>query len=182
MNFVPPSGTTLIEQNEAKDLIPAHIRLHSELNEYEAANILSAQVWLLARPRGDALETKFVHTVHRKMFDRTWRWAGKARRTDKNIGGAWYEVPLKLRALLGDVQAQVKYRAYPPLEIATRYHHRLVAIHVFENGNGRHARMMADLLLQQLSGERLPWGEGARVPPPWTALDLYERLTSGRCR
>jgi Fic-DOC domain mobile mystery protein B len=163
MNFVFPIGATLIDRNEAAGLIPAHITLQSQLNEYEEANIVSAQEWLAARRRGDPLNSKFLHTVHRKMFDRTWKWAGKARRTDKNIGGPWFEAPTKLHQLLGDVRAQVEYQAYPALEIATRYHHRLVAIHVFSNGNGRHARIMADLLLQQLSGERFTWGEGTLV-------------------
>ena len=164
MNPVFPSGATLIDRNEAAGLIPAHITLQSQLNEYEAANILSAQEWLATRRRGDPLNSKFLHTVHRKMFDKTWKWAGKARRTDKNIGGPWFEVPTKLHQLLGDVRAQVEYRAYPALELATRYHHRLVAIHVFPNGNGRHARIMADLLLQQLTGERFTWGEGKALP------------------
>jgi Fic-DOC domain mobile mystery protein B len=164
MNFVFPIGATLIDRNEAAGLIPAHITLQSQLNEYEEANIVSAQEWLAVRRRADPLNSKFLHTVHRKMFDKTWKWAGKARRTDKNIGGPWFEVPTKLHQLLGDVRAQVEYRAYPALEIAARYHHRLVAIHVFSNGNGRHARIMADLLLQRLTGERFGWGEGTLAP------------------
>jgi Fic-DOC domain mobile mystery protein B len=97
------------------------------------------------------------------MFNQTWRWAGKARRTDKNIGVSWFEIPVRLRQLLGDVRAQIEHRAYSPVEIAARYHHRLVAIQVFANGNGRHARLMADLLSTELAGRRFAWGRGSLV-------------------
>jgi Fic-DOC domain mobile mystery protein B len=97
------------------------------------------------------------------MFNQTWKWAGKSRRTDKNIGVSWIEIPVQLRQMLGDVRAQIEHRAYSPVGIAARYHHRLVAIHVFPNGNGRHARLMADLLLTELAGQRFEWGRGSLV-------------------
>jgi Fic-DOC domain mobile mystery protein B len=97
--------------------------------------------------------------VHRRMFDATWHWAGDFRRSDKNIGCTWTEVPVRLYQLTGDVRAQLEYNAYPPAEIAARYHHRLVSIHPFPNGNGRHARFMADLLLKDLTGNVFSWGQ-----------------------
>src|SRR3954469_18641445 len=60
--------------------------------------------------------------------------------------------------LLGDTQARIEYQSYPPDEIAVRFHHRLVAIHPFPDGNGRHARLMADLLVVDLGGTRFSWG------------------------
>jgi Fic-DOC domain mobile mystery protein B len=149
--------------DEAKGLIPAHLTLQRELNEYEEANILAGNEWLFARRRGDPLDERFIHTVHRRMFNQTWRWAGQARRSDKNIGVSWVEIPARLRQMVGDVRAQIEHRAYSPTEIAARYHHRLVAIHVFPNGNGRHARIMADLLLLELAGRRFDWGRGSLV-------------------
>jgi prophage maintenance system killer protein len=86
-----------------------------------------------------------------------------SRRTDKNIGVSWFEIPVRLRQMLGDVRAQIEHQAYSPVEIAARYHHRLVAIHVFPNGNGRRARLMADLLLTELAGRRFEWGRGLAV-------------------
>jgi Fic-DOC domain mobile mystery protein B len=163
MKFEYPEGATPIDPTEAAGLIPTHLTLQRELDEYEEANILAANEWLSSRHRGDPLEDSFVLRVHHRMFDKTWRWAGKARRTDKNIGVRWPEVPTQLRQLLGDARAQIHYKAYSPSEIAARYHHRLVSVHVFPNGNGRHARLMADLLLMELVGKRFEWGRGSLV-------------------
>ena len=163
MRFEYAPGATPIDLDEAKGLIPAHLTLQRELNEYEEANILEGNEWLFARRRGAPLDERFIHTVHRRMFNQTWRWAGQARRSDKNIGVSWVEIPARLRQMVGDVRAQIEHRAYSPTEISARYHHRLVAIHVFPNGNGRHARLMADLLLLELSGRRFDWGRGSLV-------------------
>jgi Fic-DOC domain mobile mystery protein B len=171
MRFEYAPGATPIDLDEAAGLIPAHLTLQRELNEYEEANILEATEWLFARRRGDPLDERFIHTVHRRMFNQTWRWAGKARRTDKNIGVSWFQIPEQLRQILGDVRAQINHRVYSPAEIAARYHHRLVAVHVFPNGNGRHARLMADLLLTDVAGQRFEWGRGSLV----TATQLRAR-------
>jgi Fic-DOC domain mobile mystery protein B len=156
-------GATPIDPDEAAGLIPVHLTLQRELNEYEEANILEATDWLSARRRGDPLDEHFIQIVHARMFNQTWKWAGQPRRSDKNIGVSWVEIATHLRQMLGDVGAQIEYRAYPPLEIAARYHHRLVAIHLFPNGNGRHARLMADLLLTDLVGHHFEWGRGSLV-------------------
>lgn len=163
ISFEYPPGATPIDQEEAAGLIPAHLTLQRELNEYEEANILEATEWVFARRRGDPLDERFIHAVHGRMFNQTWKWAGQARRSDKNLGVSWVEIGAQLRQLLGDVRAQIGYRSYPPMEIAARYHHRLVAVHVFPNGNGRHARLMADLLLTDLAGQRFEWGRGSLV-------------------
>ena len=161
MRFEYAPGATPINPDEARGLIPAHLTLQRELNEYEEANILEATEWLFGRNRGDPLDDQFVRTVHRRMFSHTWQWAGEARRSDKNIGVPWLEIPVRLHQMLGDVRTQIEYKAYSPVEIAARYHHRLVSIHVFPNGNGRHARLMADLLLMHLKGHRFEWGRGS---------------------
>jgi Fic-DOC domain mobile mystery protein B len=158
VKFEYAPGATPIDADEAAGLIPSHLTLQHELNEYEEANILQAMDWLLGRRRGDPLDQRFIHTVHRRMFDQTWKWAGQARRTDKNIGVRWYEISVHLSQMLGDVRGQIEYEAYSPVEIAARFHHRLVSIHLFPNGNGRHARLMADLLLTDLTGRRFEWG------------------------
>lgn len=163
MKFEYAPGATPIDPDEAAGLIPAHLTLQRELNEYEETNILEATEWLFTRRRGDPLEEPFILAVHRRMFNQTWKWAGRPRRSDKNIGVTWTEIPSRLRLVLGDVRAQIEHRAYPTMEIAARYHHRLVAIHVFPNGNGRHARLMADLLLTELADRRFEWGRGSLV-------------------
>jgi Fic-DOC domain mobile mystery protein B len=164
MKLEYPPGATPIDPDEVAGLIPSHLTLQRDLNEFEETNILSASEWLFARRRGDPLDERFIRDVHRRMFGNTWRWAGEPRRSDKNIGVSWREVPVQLRQLVGDVRAQIDHRAYAVDEIAARFHHRLVAIHVFPNGNGRHARMMADLLLTQLDGRSFEWGRGSLMP------------------
>ncbi|HYL14863.1 MAG TPA: mobile mystery protein B [Terriglobales bacterium] len=104
------------------------------------------------------MSEKFVHELHRRMLGDVWRWAGKFRTSERNLGIAFYEIPVALRQLLDDTKAWIEYKAYPPDEIAARFHHRLVQIHPFPNGNGRHARLMADLLVMRLGGERFSWG------------------------
>ena len=164
MRFEYAPGATPIDMNEARG---PHSRGISRCNVSSTSTrkrtSSESNEWLFARRRGDPLDERFIHTVHRRMFNQTWRWAGQARRSDKNIGVSWVEIPARLRQMVGDVRAQIEHRAYSPTEIAARYHHRLVAIHVFPNGNGRHARLMADLLISELAGRRFDWGRGSLV-------------------
>jgi len=150
-------AATPLTPEEKRDLIPAHIAYRSELNEAELENIARGQDWALGRKR-DPLSGKFVSDLHRKMLCDVWRWAGKFRRGERNLGIAFYEIPAAVHQLLDDTKAWIEYQAYTPDEIAVRFHHRLVQIHPFPNGNGRHSRLMADLLVMRLGGERFSWG------------------------
>lgn len=140
-----------------RDLIPAYIAYRHELNEAEQENIARAQEWALDRRR-DLLSEKFIKDLHRKMLGDVWRWAGRFRRTERNLGIPHWEIPVALRQLLDDVRAWIEHKAYTSDEIAVRLHHRLVQIHPFPNGNGRHSRIMADLLVMQSGGQRFSWG------------------------
>ena len=155
--FEEPDNATPLTAEERRELIPAHIAYRSELNEAEQDNIGRAQDWALGRRR-DLLTEKFVMDLHRRMLGDVWRWAGRFRTTERNLGIAHYEIPMALRQLLDDTRAWIEHKAYPPDEIAVRFHHRLVHIHPFANGNGRHARLMADLLIMRLGQERFSWG------------------------
>lgn len=94
------------------------------------------------------------------MFGKVWLWAGQFRRTDKNIGVSWLRVAVELRQLIDDTKAWVEFKTYPADEIAYRFHHRLVWIHLFPNGNGRHSRLMADIILTELFGiDAFTWGQ-----------------------
>jgi Fic-DOC domain mobile mystery protein B len=154
-----PPGATHLDPDEMQGLLPSHITLQHQLNDFEEANIGQAREWAYTRRRGDPLAREFIQIVHRRMFEQTWRWAGELRRWEKNSGGPWMDVPVRLRVLTDDVRAQVEYKSYPVAEIAARYHHRLASIHPFPNGNGRHARFMADLLLKDLTGKVFTWGQ-----------------------
>jgi Fic-DOC domain mobile mystery protein B len=161
--FQPPdANATPLTPEEMRDLIPAHIAYRGELNEAEQENIFRAQAWALARLR-NLLSEKFIKDLHRQMLRDVWRWAGKFRTSERNIGIAHWEIPMALRQLLDDTRAWIELGTYPPDEIAVRFHHRLVQIHAFPNGNGRHARLIADLLAIHLGRKRFSWGrEGLR--------------------
>ena len=153
----PDDAATPLTPEEMRDLIPAHIAYRRELNEAEQENMARAQQWALARRR-DLLSEKFIKGLHRHMLGDVWRWAGRFRTTQRNIGIDYWLIPVELRRLLDDSKAWIEFKTYPPDEIAVRFHHRLVQIHSFPNGNGRHARLMADLLVMQFGRERFSWG------------------------
>jgi Fic-DOC domain mobile mystery protein B len=155
--FEEPDNATPLTPEERDALIPSHITYRRELNEAEQENIYRAQDWALARRRELLTET-FVKDLHARMFGDVWRWAGQCRTSERNLGIPHYEVPTALRQLLDDAKTWIEHTSYPREEIAVRFHHRLVQIHPFPNGNGRHARLMADLLVMNLGGERFSWG------------------------
>jgi Fic-DOC domain mobile mystery protein B len=150
-------ASTPLSAEELEGLIPSYITLRSELNEAEQANILEAEEWAFKRKR-DVLSEKFLNDLHKRMFGRVWKWAGKHRHTGKNIGVDAYRLPVELRQLLDDVRFWISNETYQPDEIAARFHHKLVWIHIFPNGNGRHARLATDLLLTALGQPRFTWG------------------------
>ena len=150
-------GSTPLTEEEREQLIPSYITLKRELNEAEQANILEAESWAFDRKR-DVLNEKFLTDLHNRMFGRVWRWAGSYRHSQKNVGIDAYRIPIDLRQLIEDCRYWIEHETYNPDEIATRFHHRLVAIHPFPNGNGRHARLATDLLLTKQGQERFSWG------------------------
>jgi Fic-DOC domain mobile mystery protein B len=159
-----PEAATPIAPDEAAGLIPPHIRTQAELNEWEQTNILEGERWALRRgSRADPLTDGFVRELHKRMFGSTWRWAGTFRSSDKNIGVDWRQVGVQLKNLLDDTRYRVAHDTYPLDEIAARFHHRLVGIHPFPNGNGRHARLMTDVLLARRGTAPFSWGRGDLV-------------------
>lgn len=157
--LAPDEGATPLEPEELRDLIPSHITLRSELNEAEQAGILEADDWAFRRSR-DVLDERFLTGLHKRMFGKVWRWAGSFRLTERNIGIEAYRITVELRHLLEDIRYWIEHATYDSDEIALRFHHRLVAIHPFPNGNGRHARLAADLLAVRQGRPRFTWGQG----------------------
>jgi len=156
-------GATPLDPDEVAGLLPVHIRTQEELNEWEQTNIRSALRWLATGRRRDVLTEGFVRDLHRRMFDQTWRWAGRFRSTERNTGVAPEQIGPRLRDLLDDTKYWLEHGTYPPDEAAARLHHRLVAIHCFANGNGRHARLTADVLLAARGVPPFTWGRGDLV-------------------
>jgi Fic-DOC domain mobile mystery protein B len=152
------NASTPLTPEELEGLIPSYITLRSELNEAEQTNILDAEEWAFARKR-NVLDERFLDNLHKRMFGRVWRWAGTHRQTNKNIGVEAYRIPQDLRQLLDDCRFWIENGTYEQDEIATRFHHRLVFIHPYPNGNGRHARLATDLLLVAMGQPRFSWGQ-----------------------
>ncbi len=154
-----PEGATPLDPDSAVDLLP-DLSTQAELNEFESRNILLAERWALRSRmvRRDHPSIGALRELHRRMFDQTWRWAGQFRRTDTNIGAPWQRITADLHTLCGDVHYQAEHAVYEWPECAVRFHHRLVSIHPFPNGNGRHARLAADLLLSGHGQQRFTWG------------------------
>ena len=150
-------ASTPLTEEEREQLIPSYITLRSELNEAEQANILEAEEWAFARKR-DVLDERFLKNLHKRMFGRIWRWAGQFRQSERNIGVDAYRISTDLKQLIDDCRYWIENETFDPDEIATRFHHRLVSIHPFPNGNGRHARLATDLLLTALGRPRFSWG------------------------
>lgn len=163
MAFVYAEGATPLDPDEARGLIPSHIATQADLNTWEEANILQGARWATRQKKRDLLDEGFVRELHRKMFDRTWRWAGTFRSSNKNIGVDWAQVSVRLRDLMGNTRYQIEHRVAEPDELAVSFHHQLVWIHAFPNGNGRHARLMADELAQRLVRPRFTWGSNSLV-------------------
>lgn len=164
-------GSTPLTEEELEQLIPSYITLRHELNEAEQANILEAEDWAFSRKR-DALSERFLDNLHKRMLGRVWQWAGEHRQSNKTVGVDAYRIPTELRQLLNDCHYWLDNSTYEPDEIAARFHHRLVLIHPYPNGNGRHARFATDLLLVKLGRSRFSWGRVKLVDASKTR-DIY---------
>lgn len=147
MTFVEPDGATPLDPDEAQGLKLRHVTTRGELDELEQANIEQGLVWVSRRRRLDVFDDAFIRTLHRRLFGEVWAWAGAYRRTEKNIGVDPFSIGTALRSMLLDARSWSEHDVYAPLEAAARFHHRMVQIHPFVNGNGRHARIAADVLL-----------------------------------
>lgn len=163
--FDEPPGATLLDPDEREGLKFDHVRTRSDLNELEQHNIEEGLRWLARQRNPNILSEDFVCQLHVKLFGDVWKWAGQFRRSDKNIGAYWANVPAELRVLLGDAQYWVDNETYEPGEMAIRFHHRIVKIHLFPNGNGRHSRIIAEAILEKTlhSDKKISWGEGDLV-------------------
>ena len=155
-------GHTELSEEDREGLIPSHIATRGDLFEAEQRNI--TEVMLRRRPAvGKLLDDKYLRELHRGMFGNVWSWAGKYRTLGTNIGIEPPEIPTAVRNLVEDTKTWVDCETFPPDELAARFHHRLVAIHPFPNGNGRHGRIAADFLVRALDIEPFTWGQNLDV-------------------
>lgn len=159
-----PAGATPLDPDEIEGLRYKHVTTRSELDELEQANIDSGLQWLKKQKKPDVLTESFVRNLHKKLFGKVWKWAGVFRQTEKNIGVDPIQITVQLRQLLDDTRYWIENDTYLPIELAARFHHKLVYIHPFPNGNGRHARIMADAILTKLMNKpAIDWAGGYKL-------------------
>lgn len=157
LEFVYKDGQTPLEEEEKDGLKIKSITTQGELDEFEQLNIEKAVEWIIhtnLKPE-NILTEKFVKNLHKKMYGDVWKWAGEFRRTEKNIGIPWTKIGLELKNLLDDTNYWIENKTFSPEEIAIRFKHRIVSIHCFPNGNGRHSRMMADIIMESIFGNEI---------------------------
>ena len=163
MQFEYAPGATPIDPDEALDLIPKHISTQADLNAWEEMNIVEGANWIARQKIIQGLDEGLVREIHSRMFNKTWLWAGTFRKSAKSIGIDWTQIAVALKNLLDNTAYQIENQAVPIDEIVVRFHHQLLLIHAFPNGNGRHARLIADTLIVNLGGKRFSWGGNTSI-------------------
>ena len=159
-----PEGATPLDPDEMDGLRHKHVTTREELDYLEQANIQNGLQWMKKSRQSDIIHESYVRELHRQLFGEVWSWAGTFRTTEKNIGVDPQQIPVQLRLLLGNVTFWIEKKTFSPEEIAIRFHYGLVNIHPFPNGNGRHARVMADaLLIKIFKKSPIDWASGQNL-------------------
>lgn len=166
LNLKYEDGQTLLGENDKEGLKIKSITTQKELDEFEQLNIEKTVEWLMRvnlKPE-KILTEKFIIDLHKKMYSDVWKWAGEFRKSNTNIGVHWTEIGIALKKLIDDTKYWIENKSYSPEEIAIRFKHRIVSIHCFPNGNGRHSRMMADIIMESIFGKEIfTWHESNMV-------------------
>jgi len=168
-------GNTPIRPEEAAQLIP-RISAIGELNEYEALNILAARDWAFdgrTMKSRDPLDELYVRDLHHRMFDNVWKWAGAYRQTERNMGCDPIEIVQRIPQILANTRYWLENKTFPTDEALLRFHHQLTRIHPFANGNGRHARMIADVVAVKYGHAEFTWGASKDLTAQGDARSRY---------
>ena len=174
MTFTEPDGATPLDPDEMQGLKFPHVTTRGELDELEQANIEQGLAWIARRRGGSIFDDRFIRTLHKRLFGDVWTWAGEYRLTEKTIGIDPLHIAVQLRMLLDDARHWAEHDVHPPLEAAARFHHRMVQIHPFANGNGRHARIAADIMLEDIYGHPpVAWASGYDLQADNERRDAY---------
>ena len=157
LEFDYKDGQTALDEEEKEGLKIKSITTQGELDEFEQLNIEKAVEWTIHTKlkSENILTEKFIKDLHKRMYGDVWKWAGEFRRTEKNIGIPWTQIGIELKNLLDDTKYWIENETYSPEEVAIRFKHRIVSIHCFPNGNGRHSRMMADIIIESIFGKEI---------------------------
>ena len=173
---------TPLDEDEKEFLLIKTITTHGELDEHEQLNIEKAVQWtILSKFKPEKILTEeFIKTIHKKMLGGVWAWAGKFRKSEKNIGVEWINIGVELKYLIDNTKYWIENKTYPPDEIAIRFKHRLVNIHCFPNGNGRHSRIMADIIIESIFGKDVfTWNHSNMVQADETRKKYIAAIREG---
>jgi Fic-DOC domain mobile mystery protein B len=172
-------GQTALSEEEMEGLKISSITTRGELDEFEQLNIEKAIEWtfrLKLKPE-QLFTEKFIRDLHKKMYNDVWKWAGNFRNSEKNIGIKSYRIGMELKQLLDDALYWFQNNTYAKDEIAIRFKHRIVSIHCFPNGNGRHSRLIADLIMSKLYNDNyFSWGNGSLIKANKTRENYIKAL------
>lgn len=162
-DLIYKDGQTPLDPDEKDGLIIPTVTTRADLDEVEQRNIEQGIIWTMQRRKrftiDEILTEQFVTELHKRMYRDVWEWAGKFRNTNKNIGVDKYQIGIELRALLDDCRYWIENKTFPDEEIAIRFKYRIVSIHCFANGNGRHSRLMADVIAEKIFNKPVfTWG------------------------
>ncbi len=157
LEFQYTDGQTPLDEEEKEGLKIKSITTQRELDEFEQLNIEKAVEWTIHTnlKLEKILTEKFIKDLHKRMYGDVWKWAGEFRKSDKNMGIKWTQIGIELKTLLDDTKYWIENNTFSPEEISIRFKHRIVAIHCFPNGNGRHSRIMADIIMESIFGEEI---------------------------
>lgn len=172
-------GQTPLEEDEKEGLLILTITTRGELDEFEQLGVENANEWLFSKKlTADKILTEdFVRDLHKRMFSNIWKWAGEFRKSEKNIGINPAMIPIELKNLLDDCKYWIENNIFDKDEIAVRLSHRMVLIHPFSNGNGRHSRLMADILLKKVFDKSyFTWGSQNLIKPGEARSKYLEAL------
>jgi len=164
IDYACEEGQTPLDEEEKEGLLIFSITKRGELDEFEQLNIQKAVEWTLKRKfrKEKILSEEFVKELHKRMFNDVWKLGGTFRNTNKNIGVDRFQISTELEKLLDDTKYWIEHQTFKPDEIAVRFKHKIVSIHCFANGNGRHSRLIADIIINQLFGMPVySWGSKA---------------------
>lgn len=175
-------GQTPLSEEEKNGLLLRIITTHGELDEHEQLNIENAVEWIIKTKfkKEQILTEEFIKTLHKKMLGDVWSWAGEFRKSEKNIGVKWIMIGIELKTLLDDTKYWIDNNTFSNEEIAIRFKHRLVNIHCFPNGNGRHSRIMADIIMKSIFGkEPFSWNQSNMVKADQTRKNYISAIREG---
>jgi Fic-DOC domain mobile mystery protein B len=166
--FETAPGATPLQPEDLEGLIPRNLISKQQLDELEAENILQAEVWsaLQIWSPEKLLSSSIIRRCHKELFGKTWRWAGTYRKRETSIGVAPEQISVLTEQLIGNTLYQINESSEETKVVLARFHHQLVSIHLFPNGNGRHARFVCNILASALNQELPTWGAKTLIAGP----------------